>query len=65
MELSEYIMPGLGGKKFSKIHALESADAISKINPDFIKLRPLAISHQIPLYIDYTSGSFLKCTDLM
>ncbi|MBN2603067.1 MAG: radical SAM protein [Candidatus Thermoplasmatota archaeon] len=65
IELSEYIMPGLGGKKFSKIHALESAGAISKINPDFIRLRPLAIPHQIPLYNDYIGGKFLKCTDLM
>lgn len=65
MELSEYMMPGLGGKKLSKIHALESADALNKINPDFIRLRPLAIPYHIPLYKDYIDGKFQKCTDLM
>jgi biotin synthase-like enzyme len=65
MQLSEYIMPGLGGKKHSKIHAVESADAINKINPDFIRLRPLAIPRQIPLYKDYIDGKFQKCSDLM
>ena len=65
MELSEYMMPGLGGQKFSKIHSLESADALNKMNPDFIRLRPLAIPDLIPLYEDYMNGKFQKCTDLM
>jgi radical SAM superfamily enzyme YgiQ (UPF0313 family) len=65
IELSEYVMPGLGGRKYSKIHALESADAINKINPDFIRLRQLAIPESIPLYNDYLDGNFKKCTDKM
>ena len=39
IELSEYFMPGLGGAQFSKENALESADAINQINPDFIRIR--------------------------
>jgi hypothetical protein len=65
MELSEYIMPGLGGKKYSKIHALETADALNQINPDFIRLRTLAIPNFVELYEDYEAGRFEKCTDLM
>jgi len=65
IELSEYIMPGLGGKKLSKIHALESADAINKINPEFVRLRPLAIPDIIPLYEQFKDGRFKKCSDLM
>lgn len=65
IELSEYIMPGLGGRRLSKIHAFESADAINEINPEFIRLRPLAIPEIIPLYEHYKDGSFIKCTDLM
>ncbi len=65
MDLSEYVMPGLGGKKFSEIHARETADAINQINPDFIRLRTLAIPNRIPLFADYQSGSFEKCSDLM
>jgi hypothetical protein len=65
IELSEYVMPGLGGKELSRTHAIETADAINKINPEFIRLRPLAISEISPLYLKYIEGSFHKCTDLM
>ncbi|MBT4364770.1 MAG: radical SAM protein [Desulfobacterales bacterium] len=65
MELSEYVMPGLGGKKLSKIHAIETADALNNINPDFIRLRTLALPSNIELYKDYKEGNFEKCTDLM
>jgi hypothetical protein len=65
IELSEYVMPGLGGQSLSKIHAMESADALNRINPDFIRLRSLAIPNHIPLYADWQSGQFQKCTDKM
>ena len=65
MELSEYIMPGLGGEKYSKVHALETADALNQINPEFIRLRTLAIPSFVELYDDYEAGRFEKCTDLM
>jgi hypothetical protein len=65
MELSEYVMPGLGGKAHSEEHALETADALNQINPDFIRLRTLAIPNSVELYDDYETGLFEKCTDLM
>lgn len=65
MELSEYIMPGLGGRKYSDIHALETADALNQINPDFIRLRTLAIPNGIQLFDDWQTGRFEKCTDAM
>ncbi len=65
MELSEYVMPGLGGKAYSNEHALETADALNQINPDFIRLRTLAIPNSVALYDDYETGRFEKCTDLM
>ena len=43
IELSEYIMPGLGGRELSREHALESAAALNAINPDFIRLRTFAM----------------------
>jgi hypothetical protein len=64
MELSEYYMPGLGGKKLWKEHALETADALNQINADFIRLRTLAIPNHCPLYEDWQSGRFEKCTEL-
>jgi hypothetical protein len=65
MELSEYIMPGLGGREYSEIHARETADALNQINPDFIRLRTLAIPNGVELFDDWEVGGFEKCTDLM
>jgi hypothetical protein len=65
MELSEYIMPGLGGRKYSEVHALETADALNQIDPEFIRLRTLAVPPGIELDEDMASGRFEKCTDLM
>ena len=64
IELSEYFMPGLGGKSLSNEHAVESADALKQINPDFIRLRPLAFPVRAPLYELMTSGQFDRCTDI-
>ncbi|PIE74557.1 MAG: coproporphyrinogen III oxidase [Deltaproteobacteria bacterium] len=64
ISLSEYIMPGLGGKKYSKEHALETADALNHINPDFIRIRTLAVPENIPLFEDMTLGKFEKITDI-
>jgi hypothetical protein len=65
IELSEYYMPGLGGIALSEENALETADALNQINPDFIRLRPLAIPARAPLFEDYVAGRFEKCTDVM
>ena len=65
IELSEYVMPGLGGRKYSELHATETADALNRINPDFIRLRTLAIPNNVSLFEDYQAGNFEKCTDLM
>lgn len=64
IELSEYVMPGLGGKALSRVHALETADALNQINPDFIRIRTLAIPNQVELHEDYAAGRFEKLTDL-
>lgn len=64
MELSEYVMPGLGGKVLSNDHARETADALNRIDPDFIRLRTLAIPDHIPLADDYRSGGFEKLGDV-
>ena len=64
MELSEYFMPGLGGRSLSKVHAVESADALNKIDPHFIRLRPLAFPVRAPLYDLMTSGQFDRCNDV-
>ena len=63
-ELSEYVMPGLGGQDLSQEHALETADALNQIDPDFIRLRTLAVPPGLPLHDEYKAGRFKKCTDI-
>jgi radical SAM superfamily enzyme YgiQ (UPF0313 family) len=41
MELSEYVILGLGGVQRSEMHALKTAAAINEIEPDFVRLRTL------------------------
>ncbi len=64
MELSEYVMPGLGGRELSEEHARESADALNQINPDFIRLRSLAIPPTAPLWEEYQKGLFKPLKDV-
>jgi hypothetical protein len=65
MELSEYYMPGLGGCQWLELNAVDTAMALNEINPDFIRLRTLAIPPDAPLYEDYRAGRFVKPTDIM
>jgi len=39
IELSEYVILGIGGKEDTTEHALETARVLNTINPDFIRLR--------------------------
>ena len=62
MELSEYYMPGLGGRALSEEHARESAGALNRIGPDFIRLRTLAIPNGVPLAAEQEAGRFVQLT---
>lgn len=64
IELSEYFMPGLGGKEHSTAHALESADALNQIDPDYIRIRTLAIPESVDLFQDVKAGSFTPLGDI-
>ncbi len=45
ISLCEYVMPGLGGDRWSREHAEETAHVINEINPDFVRLRTF---HAVP-----------------
>ncbi len=64
IELSEYYMPGLGGQKKWKENAIETADALNQIDPDFIRIRTLAIPNQTELFQDLKKGIFEKNGDI-
>ena len=63
MELSEYVMPGLGGQEMWREHAMETARVLNRINPHFIRLRSLRVPSRVPLYQKLKDGSFTMQTD--
>jgi len=64
IQLSEYYMPGLGGAEHSKANAIETADALNQINPDFIRIRTLAITEFSDLSLDVQAGRFTPLNDV-
>jgi radical SAM superfamily enzyme YgiQ (UPF0313 family) len=63
MEVSEYVMPGLGGKEMWQEHATETARVLNAINPHFIRLRSLRVPSRVPLYESLQDGTFEMLTD--
>ena len=64
IQLSEYFMPGLGGKKLSREHATQTADALNRINADFIRLRTLSIPENIDLFENVQNGTLEPINDI-
>lgn len=65
MEVSEYVMPGLGGQAMWQEHAVETAKVLNQINPHFIRFRSLRVLPVLPLYRIMTDGDFSVQTDDM
>jgi hypothetical protein len=65
MELSEYVMPGLGGQELWRQHAQETAKVLNQIDPHFIRLRSLRVPDRVPLSEKLEGGSFTLQTDDM
>ena len=57
-ELSEYIMPGLGGRSKWVQHAQNTARVLNKINPHFIRSRPFVPMYNTPMFEAYRKGEF-------
>lgn len=57
-ELSEYVMPGLGGRTRAERHAKNTARVLNEINPEFVRLRPFVPRPETPLYNEYQTGEF-------
>ena len=56
ISLSEYVMPGLGGTRWWREHALATAEVLNQINADFIRLRSLRVPRTAPLYENIEAG---------
>jgi len=58
IELSEYVVLGLGGKKRTKEHIQETIKTLNKINPDFIRIRTFLPKINTPILEEIKSGGF-------
>jgi hypothetical protein len=63
ISLCDYLMPGLGGKDWSERHARDSAAVLSEINPDFIRMRSLALRRNSPLLAQAREGLFTELSE--
>lgn len=64
IEVSEFYMPGLGGREYALQSALDTAEVINQINPDFVRIRSMALSKKLDLYEDYQAGIFTRSNDM-
>jgi len=63
ISLSEYIMPGLGGKRMSAEHVVGTARVLNAINPEFIRIRTLYVRKGMPLWTNLENGDFEMQTE--
>jgi radical SAM superfamily enzyme YgiQ (UPF0313 family) len=61
-QLSEYWMPGIGGKELWENHARHTAHVLNAINPHYIRTRPFRPSPGSPLYDEYERGELMLLT---
>ena len=63
ISLSEYIMPGVGGRGLSEEHAVVTARLLNAFEPDFIRVRSFAMHPQSPMQRMVQEGTFLPMAD--
>ena len=63
ISLCEYIIPGMGGDKWSTEHAKQTAEVLNEINPDYIRLRSLQVREGTALYTMMKEGLFTPLAD--
>lgn len=57
-ELSEYVMPGLGGREGSQQHVEGTARVLNAVDPHYTRVRSLILAPGTPLYEEYEAGRF-------
>lgn len=63
ISLCTYVIPGLGGDRWSQEHAVATAEVINAINPDYIRLRSLQVVKGTGLYELMQKGEFTPADD--
>lgn len=57
-ELSEYVMPGLGGRENSRAHVEGTARVLNAVDPHYTRVRSLILAPGTPLHQEYAAGEF-------
>jgi hypothetical protein len=63
ISLCAYVIPGLGGDRWSREHAIATAEVINAINPDYVRLRSLQVVKGTGLYELMQNGEFTPAED--
>jgi len=63
LSLSEYVLLGLGGRDAWREHILDTAAVLNAVDPQFIRLRTLALRDKIPLLDHVEKGTFMPQED--
>jgi len=61
LDLSAYVLAGLGGRERTREHAINSALTLNRMNPDFIRIRTLVLMPGFPMYEELERGEFEEC----
>lgn len=63
ISLCEYVMPGLGGKRWTREHAIQTARVLNQIDPNYIRLRTLYVRSDMLLHQRVQSGEMELLSD--
>lgn len=63
LSCSVYVMPGLGGVEYSEQHAADTAEVLTSIVPDYVRLRTLEIFPRTPLDELRERGDFTQASE--
>ena len=64
IEINEFYMPGMGGREYARESALDTADVMNQVNPDFIRIRSMALAENLEMYEDYEKGILTRPNDM-
>ena len=64
IKLSVTLISGIGGREYSKIHAVESARVLNEMKPDYIGLLTLLLEEGTQLYEEVQKGEFELLTPI-
>ena len=64
IDFNVFYMPGSGGKALSERNAIETADVINQIDPEYIRIRTFVVKPQTPMWEIAKGDDFQELTDI-